>query len=193
MPVQVALSHGLFALVDECDLQTLSEYRWYPYKSYRTYYAVGHKLRPPNRLKRVQMHVLIMGKQPKGMLIDHINGNGLDNRRANLRFATPTENSQNQRKRVECTSDFKGVDFDRYKLRWRARIFLNGECIYLGRYQHETDEARAYDNAARRLYGPLANLNFPFEKSTSLDEFCEFGLGRDVIDSKNDKISGRVT
>ena len=124
------------------------------------------------------MHVLIMGKRPKGLVIDHINGNGLDNRRANLRFATPTENSQNQRKRAGCISDFKGVDFDRYKFRWRARIFFNGECIYLGRYQHETDAARAYDNAARRLYGQLANLNFPFEKSMSLDDFCKCELDR---------------
>jgi hypothetical protein len=131
------------------------------------------------------MHVLIMGKQPKGMVVDHINGNGLDNRRENLRFATPTENSQNQRKRGECTSDFKGVDFDRYKLRWRARIFFRGECIYLGRYRHETDAARAYDNAAKRLYGPLANVNFPYERATSLDEFCGCELAREDITNSN--------
>ncbi len=106
------------------------------------------------------MHRVIMQARP-GKFIDHINHNGLDNRIANLRHASRTENNWNARKRKgKYSSKYKGVCWFKVKKKWQARIQVNGKGIFLGIFTNEMDAARAYDKAARKYYGEFAYLNF---------------------------------
>ena len=106
------------------------------------------------------MHVLLLPNCPPGLMRDHINRNGLDNRRANLRFVTPQENSWNSK--PKSSQPYKGVSAR--DGRWIARIGYNG-AIYLGRFDSAEEAARAYDAKACELRGEYAYLNFPKERS----------------------------
>jgi len=112
--------------------------------------------------KRVRMHRYIWeltnGPIPDRHVIDHINRDSLDNRRANLRLATPVQNLANQSLRSNKTSRFRGVR--RRGTKWVAQIQVNGRQRNLGAFFDETSAARAYDDAARRTYGEYAHLNF---------------------------------
>lgn len=107
----------------------------------------------------ILLHRFIM-KCPKGMEIDHKNGNRLDNRRSNLRIATHIENCQNSAKTSRNTSGYKGVVFIKDKQRWRASITSNGKTIYLGQFKNPRAAGRKYDEAAKVLFGQFARFNF---------------------------------
>jgi hypothetical protein len=150
----IALTKGKFAIVDAADYDYLSRFRWHAKEARGRFYAAtvidG---------KSVTMHQLLMDPPP-GKVIDHINGNGLDNRRQNMRICTPQQNRRNTRPRRK-SSAFIGVSRrgDKYK----ARIKHNGREVHLGTFDDETQAARARDRAARKLHGPFAWLNFPDE------------------------------
>ena len=96
------------------------------------------------------------------MLVDHINHNGLDNRKANLRPATWAQNIRNRKKYFDKSrSRYKGLVWDRYSNKWRARICLNRTQIQLGSFDDEIEAAKAYDRAAKKYHGEFASLNFP--------------------------------
>jgi hypothetical protein len=104
------------------------------------------------------------------MFADHVNHNGLDNRKANLRPATHTQNVWHRRKfngrtsggfKLASRSKYKGVDWAHSMNRWRARILVNGKRIYLGSFNSELEAAKAYDLAAKKHHGQFATLNFP--------------------------------
>jgi len=111
------------------------------------------------------MHRAIM-QPPKGMVVDHIDGNGLDQRRANLRVGTQRRNSHNRRPSRWTSSRFKGVYFCKATRKWVATIGYEGKAIYLGSFDDEAEAARAYDRKARELFGAYAYLNFPEETQT---------------------------
>ena len=95
-------------------------------------------------------------------MTDHVNGNGLDNRRVNLRPATRSQNGGNRRKAVATGSRFKGVTpYIGHPGRWLAYITLNKSKRHLGIFDDEAVAGRAYDDAARSLFGEFAALNFP--------------------------------
>jgi len=140
--------------VDPEDYDALSKYKWYAVKRSRQYYAVAKVGQ-----KKVRMHRLIM-KAPKGKVVDHINHNGLDNRKANLRLATEQQNTWNKRKQVgDYSSKYKGVAWVKSKQRWRSKITCNSRDISLGYFDDEKTAAEAYDDKAKELFGEYASLN----------------------------------
>ena len=121
-----------------------------------------HKTQNCHRL----MHRQILGHEPRvtsdeprTTVIDHINRNGLDNRRANLRLATVAQNAWNSKKRRSC-SGYKGVCYDKAKRRWRAAIVHHGRRIHLGYFKDKIPAAKAYDDAAKKYFGQFARTNF---------------------------------
>jgi len=97
-----------------------------------------------------------------GLLVDHINHDGMDNRRANLRAATHSQNMYHRGKRLGATqSKYKGVYWRKRNRKWQALITFQKEKIYLGYFRNEIDAAKAYDRAARKYHGEFASLNFP--------------------------------
>ena len=99
---------------------------------------------------------------PDGLVCDHINGNSLDNRKANLRSATHLQNCWNARKYSQsCSSKYKGVMFYKMRQKWGATICVHGKKIFLGLFVDEIQAAKEYDEAAKKHFGEFAALNFP--------------------------------
>lgn len=150
----IELSGGRAVVVDEDDYPTLSAYHWLQHRGCSTWYA-----RASVNGHRVMMHVFLLGSR-EGCTVDHINGNGLDNRRCNLRFATPSQQAQNVHG-GRGRSQYKGVSWAKRQRKWAAVIYVGGRNRHLGYFSNEDDAAKAYDVAARLHYAEFACLNFP--------------------------------
>lgn len=146
----------LWVAVDVADLPVVARYRWSAHVTGRSIYA-RTQLVIGGRRVAPYMHVLLLGTRG----VDHLNGNGLDNRRVNLRPADKSQNAGNSRAHLGSTSSFKGVCWDRRREKWLAQIRFAGRRRHLGRYGSEVEAARAYDEAALDLFGEYARLNFP--------------------------------
>jgi hypothetical protein len=153
---EIELSNGLIALVDDSDFEWLSQWRWHPAKGKATMYAAHGTPLTRGVCCGTRMHRLIM-EAPSDVHVDHINNNGLDNRRSNLRFATPAQNAHN-RSVILSSSGFKGVSSN--GRRWRAQICAADKRMHLGTYDTPELAARAYDAKARELFGEFAFTNF---------------------------------
>ena len=162
---RIRLNNGMYATVDPEDYVGLPKDRWTCYKKGRSYYTIRHFSKNEGAGKKcTSMHRLIM-RAPAGVIVDHINHNGLDNRKANLRFATIEQNAQNQRKtRTKTSSRFKGVNRAKGPKVWQARIYHNKRSINLGHFSSEVEAAKAYDKAALVYQDKFAILNFPHSK-----------------------------
>lgn len=161
--VQIPLTKGKVAIVDD-DWWWLDVWKWHISKTGRTYYAAHHvEDKKTSKVTRFYMHRLIIGAEPS-QKVDHINGDGLDNRRCNLRFCTNSQNFQNAKKRSGCTSKYKGVYWDKNAQKWRTQICPpdnKGNTRHIGCFDDEVVAAKAYDRAAIELFGEFARPNFP--------------------------------
>ncbi len=158
---KIPLTQGNFAIVDVEDYEILSEYKWFAVRYGRTFYAVRNEKLPGRKRNTVKMHRQIMSL-PQGLFVDHINRNGLDNRRANLRAVSLQQNNFNKQKQSgEYTSKYKGVMLWKRTGKWQTCITYKGKHITLGYFDDEESAARAYDTKARELFGKFAYLNFP--------------------------------
>lgn len=153
----IRLKEGKVILLDDEDYDLLSRYKWHACKSKHTYYAerkVGGKT--------VLMHRQILGLQYKdGKITDHIDGNGLNNQRSNIRCCSMKENNRNRRKIKTCSSQYKGVHFHKGGGNWQVNIKVNGKRIYLGCHKNEEVAGQIYDDAAIKYHGEFAITNFP--------------------------------
>jgi hypothetical protein len=155
---QIELSQDKYAIVDDNMFEYLNQWKWTATHKDKRWYAVRQE---GGRIfhTRYYMHSVIMNSS-QGMEVDHINKDGLDNRRENLRIATRTENNQNRDKNKNNTSGYKGVSWNNEKGKYRAYIVANYKQIFLGNFKNIEDAAVAYDKAAIEYFGQFASLNF---------------------------------
>lgn len=155
MSAQIKLTHNKHALVDDDDYEWLKQWKWHC--SVYGYAVVSDGTAQ-------FMHRMVI-KAPRGIKVDHINGNRLDNRKENLRIVSDSQNRMNSRKRCKwprkLTSLYKGVGWHDSVQLWRARITVQQKQMYIGYFDSELAAAMAYDIAAKDLYGEYARLNFP--------------------------------
>lgn len=151
---KIELTKGKFTLVDNDDFEWLNQYKWYYFRT-----KDGNEY-AANRInnKTTYMHRMILNAQ-KNEYCDHINGDGLDNRRNNLRKCTNQQNGFNSKISKNNTSGYKGVTWHKQDELWQARIQKNGKDISLGTYRNKLDAARAYDKGAIKYFGEFARLN----------------------------------
>ena len=160
MSRKIKLSKELEAIVDDKDFEELSKHKWYAMKGKHTHYAVRNRNKNDGPgPEAILMHRIIM-KATLGKQIDHIDGNGLNNRRDNMRFCTNQENQMNRKKSKNCSSIFKGVYWHKPTQKWLARITINKKKRHLGYFVEEVAAAMAYDKAATEAFGEFASLNF---------------------------------
>ena len=153
------LGQGKWTLLDVKDYYHLRFFKWVVYGNGTNLYAIRLRLTDPNKTSTVYMHREIMNPPP-GLVVDHKNCDGLDNRRSNLRFATHAQNTRNRRKKKNGSSQFLGVYFNKEKSTWDSQLMHNGKKIWVGRFQTQIDAAKAYDAAAKKYHGEFARLNF---------------------------------
>jgi hypothetical protein len=153
---------GRPVLVDDADYDLVIPYHWmakaFTFSRWTEGpYATGYLPGGPGRKPRVLMHTLLTG-WPR---VDHWDGDGLNNQRSNLRPATASQNGANRRPGVGHASQYKGVGRTTRGNAWRARITFQGKLHHLGTFADELGAAKAYDAAAKELFGAYARLNFP--------------------------------
>lgn len=160
---EIPLSRGYVALVDDEDYsRAMAGGPWHANPRGRTVYAQRNRKRDDGSWTTQSLHGFLTGLP----YVDHRNGDGLDNRRTNLRPSTAAQNAANQRTNATNTAGFKGVQRNRSRgLPWRAQIGAARKKYHLGLFATPEAAARAYDEAARRLHGEFARLNFPLETS----------------------------
>lgn len=155
--VEVPLTKGKVALIDDEDAERVLAYRWCVSRKLEGSYYVVRQERKNGCRRYISLHRFLLDA-PKGIHVDHINGDTLDNRRANLRLATARQNVRNSRKPRNSTTGYKGVHLDRTQGTYRVqlRVAMSG-------FRTAEEAARAYDDLARKFYGEFARLNFPDE------------------------------
>lgn len=154
---KIPLTQGLFALVDDDDYAEINKHEWHARRDRYTYYA-ERSSGPTKSRHGIKMHRLLLSAK-RGQQVDHVNGNGLDNRRCNIRVCTHTENQRNRRRQKSARSSFKGITFHKRRQKWQAQIKVNKRNIYLGLFVSELAAAKAYDKAAEKFFGEFARGN----------------------------------
>ena len=167
---KIKLEEREWTIVEQEDYYRLSKYNWHLNDNGATKIYAARSIRiGPGKLKTVRMHREIMDF-PEGMLVDHKNGDTLDNRRSNLRLATHAQNARNSRKKENTSSKYFGLTFDWKRNKWAVRITFQNKSIWLGKYDNEIEAARVYDEAAKKYFGEFAHLNFPEPQITQISQ-----------------------
>jgi hypothetical protein len=148
MSKQIPLTQGKFAIVDDEDYDRISEYKWHLFSGRYAATRIG--------LQKITMHRLVL---LTSLEIDHIDGNGLNNQRENLRACSHSENMKNRVRHKNNTNEYKGIE-KTGRNSWRAVIVSNSQKTILGVFHTPEDAARAYDVAAREKFGIFAKTNF---------------------------------
>jgi hypothetical protein len=159
---EIELTQGYLAIVDDEDFERINAFNWRALPSSDNIIYGARTEQKDNKVTNIMMHRLILGVTDKSLHVDHKNGNGLDNRKENLRLVTRNQNMRNlTRIRVNNTSGYRGVCFEKSSGKWMAYIYIDGKQKKLGRHLDPKDAARAFDNAAREIFGEYCGkLNF---------------------------------
>ena len=151
----VPLTQGYDAIIDAADVPLVEGFNWTANVGPRLVYAVRWVRLADGKWRAIGLHRTILDA-PDERQVDHVNSNGLDNRRSNLRLATASQNQHNQRRRCDNTSGFKGVYWHKERAKWRARIKLIGHHKHLGYFDTPEAAHAAYVEAANRFHGEFA-------------------------------------
>lgn len=175
--VDVPLTRGRVALIDAADMLLVGRWCWAASTDHRNHTYASRSFRIRGKCGSITMHRQLM-QPPDGMVVDHINGDGLDNRRANLRICTPKQNNANRRGRVAgATNPYIGVRQERAGWGWRATIAVGRTSYHLGTFATPEEAALAYDAAALAERGEFARLNFTAEQRTALRTLADAAKG----------------
>jgi hypothetical protein len=147
---EIKLTQGKVAIVDDCDYEYLSQWKWRFNDGYAERYIKAN-----GKLKHSRMHRYILDA-PVGMEVDHKNRNRLDNRRENLRACTRSQNEANRNIFPNNISGKKGVSWDKVNNKWRAVVCFHRKYIHVGRYKNIDDASEAYNKKAEELFGEFA-------------------------------------
>lgn len=150
---EILLTQGKTTKVDDVDYESLNQHSWCAHNIQGMWYA---ERRHQNKL--IYLHRVVLGASIC-QLIDHVDGNGLNNQRHNLRLATKAQNSQNRPLQSNSTSGYKGVSFDKRAYKWSASIKVNRRKVSLGFFTDITQAALKYNEAALQYFGEFAYLN----------------------------------
>lgn len=158
----IPLTKDKFAMVDDEDYEKVSQHKWHVFmrKDKKSLYATYtlHDLKN-HKDTTIRMHRFIMDAS-KNTQVDHIDGNGLNNQKNNLRFSTNQLNQANKGKNKNNKSGFKGVSFNNQHKRYISQVMFDGKVIYLGLYVDPIEAAKAHDKKAKELFGEFARTNF---------------------------------
>jgi hypothetical protein len=155
--IEITLSNGDFALADKDDFELLSQYRWHSSKSSNNHtYARAYVKSKDGKAIKILMHRLIMNPGDN-FVVDHINGNTLDNRKINLRICTISQNLCNSKKHKCKSSKYKGVHYDKRRNKYKATINIDKKQITIGRFETEELAHEEYCNVAKKIYGEFFN------------------------------------
>lgn len=165
---KLPLTRGCYALVDAEDYQRLSAFLWHYHKDKNALTPYAAASGGPNGTV-IRMHRFLKDVSDRLRYVDHRDGNGLNNRKRNLRVCPPHRNSANRRKNKNNTSGFRGVFYNKRRNRYVASICAQRKAITIGYYKTAIEAARARDLAAIQMHGDFAVLNFPRSTYGSLD------------------------
>jgi hypothetical protein len=154
---EIRLTQGRVALVDDEDYEYLNQWNWclIEKKDKNLFYAA----RKVKNRRLILMHRVILGLTDPNIFGDHVDRNGLNNQRNNLRVATHSQNCTNVKKYKNASSKYKGVSWHKASKKWVAQIQKDKKVLYLGGFEKEIDAAIAYNNATNSIHGEFANPN----------------------------------
>ena len=146
---EIQLTQGKVAQVDDEDFEELNQFKWFARKVRNTYYAGRNSVYVKGKRKTINMHFSIIGES-ESLQTDHIDGNGLNNQKSNLRLVTSRQNSQNKRNMIKV-SQYPGVGWDKRRNKWRSRIVINGTQKHLGYFILAAAAFDAYRKAVNAI------------------------------------------
>ena len=156
---EILLTQNKVTFVDDEDFERLNKHKWSVMKHRNTFYASRHSTTLNGKRNTIRMHREIMSV-PKGVAVDHKNGNGLDNQKNNLRLATNQQNQFNQKlPRKNNKLGIKGVHWHKRDKKFYAQIGINGKVIYLGSFNVLGDADSAYRIAEEKYFGEFARCH----------------------------------
>ena len=153
----IPLTNGLFAIVDEDDFERINTNLWVAHKSGNIVYAQRALPRKDGKQQGEKMHHAVIGRPPNGLMVDHIDGNGLNNQKKNLRLVTNRQNCMNRHQIT--TSKYPGVTWNKRSRKWVAHAQINGKHTHIGTFSTEDEAYEAYckrvDPLEEKIYLPL--------------------------------------
>lgn len=158
--MDIQLTQGQVAVIDDVDAD-LAAFKRYAHRDEKTFYAQREIRRPGGSRKIERLHQVIARRMGIVGAPDHIDGNGLNNRRSNLRQASDSQQAAHRGLQVNNTSGYKGVSWRKDVAKWQAQIQVNGKRRHLGYFADPIEAAKAYDRAALEFQGEFAVVNFP--------------------------------
>lgn len=160
---KLELTKGKVALVDDEDFYWLSQFNWFAIQIGETWYAKRSKKKGILRNAvsyEIYLHRVVMQLHDKTKVVDHMNHNGLDCQKSNLRICSKTENDWHSRGLLNSSSIYKGVSWSKNKDKWQVSLKCEKEKIFIGYFDNEIEAAKAYDTIAAKYFGEFAHLNF---------------------------------